>query len=100
MDSGATSNARGFLVSSLLAESMLNYGPLNIFCAALVFTDSFAIHLRDKFFQFAWMLKILFITSQSISLLAKDVVLGSHRVWVVATRLVVTFAMDWQLSRG
>lgn len=81
-----------FLVSSLLAESMLNYGPLNIFCAALVFTDSFAIHLRDKFFQFAWMLKIsylLFSASQSISLLAKDIVLGSHRAWV-ATRLVVT----------
>ena len=45
-------------VLSLLAESMLNYGPSNIFCAALVFTDSFAIHLRDKFFQLAWMLKI------------------------------------------
>lgn len=81
-----------FLVSSLLAESILNYGPLNIFCAALVFTDSFAIHLHDKFFQLAWMLKIsymLFNASHSTSLLAKDVVMGSHRAWV-ATRLVVT----------
>jgi hypothetical protein len=77
---------------SALMQSTIDYGPLNIFTAALLATDSSAIHLRSPLFQIAWGVKLLyplFSAALSIVLLVSESAFGSHRNWV-AIRLLVT----------
>jgi hypothetical protein len=70
----------------------VDYGPLNIFSAALVLTDSSAIHMRSLVFRFAWIIKfayLLFSASLSGIILVSGRVGGVHRIWVMV-RLVFT----------
>src|SRR5277367_2397854 len=60
--------------ASGLRNTVLNYGPLNIFCAALVATDWSGIHRRNFIYRAAGLLKtvyLLFNSSISMSLLAQ-----------------------------
>ena len=69
------------------------YGPLNIFCAALIATDWSAIHRRNLIYQLATALKALYLSfnsSTSVALLARrNQSYGHQRPWLVV-RLVIT----------
>jgi hypothetical protein len=75
-----------------LRNSTYNYGPLNIFCSALILTDSSAIHRRDLVYRIAWLVKIgylLYITSISVSMLSFNSVPGFDTSWLVV-RVILT----------
>jgi len=75
-----------------LSNVLVNYGPLNIFCAALVATDSSAIHRRNLIYRAAGLLKtvyLLFSSSISLASLARYQLCGCQQPWLVV-RLVVT----------
>jgi hypothetical protein len=78
--------------TSALMEPSFNYGPVNIFCAALVATDSSAIHMRNYVFRLAWTAKIsylLFTVSVASAGLASDLFSGISRIWTL-TRLIAS----------
>ena len=85
--------------TSFLQSTRSVIGPLNLFCATLIFTDSSAIHSRDTKFEFLWGVKLiylLFTISQTGLLLTMGAVVGIHRTWL-AMRSLITFL--WILSR-
>jgi hypothetical protein len=75
-----------------LIQSPIDYGPLNIFTAALLATDTSAIHLRSPLFQLAWVVKLLypvFSAASSVTILISKGAIDMHRNWLVV-RLLVT----------
>jgi hypothetical protein len=84
--------------NSVLQSTPWIIGPLNLFSATLVFTDSTAIHSRDGIFELMWGFKLiylLFTMSRTGVLLAWGAVDGLQRTWLV-TRSLITFL--WILS--
>lgn len=78
--------------ASPLMRSTLDYGPLNIFTAALLATDSSAMHLHTSLFYFARAIKLLYplySASISIALLLVRAPVCTDYVWTLA-RLTVT----------
>lgn len=77
-----------------LTNVLINYGPLNIFCAALLATDWSAIHRRDLIYRGAVVLKsiyLLFNLSMAVALLTQSTGDEFLRPWLFA-RLVITLA--------
>jgi hypothetical protein len=78
-------------------SSVIDYGPLNIFSAALLATD-ISLGLPRSLFQLAWLLKLLyplFNMSCSIYRLISRDVSGLHLVWL-GLRLPITLL--WVLN--
>lgn len=77
---------------SPLMRSTLDYGPLNIFTAVLLATDSSAMHLHTPLFYFARAVKLLYplySASVSIALLLARAPVCMDRMWTL-THLTVT----------
>jgi len=75
-----------------VSKSTFNYGPLNIFTAALVATDSTAFHFTDTIFTIAYTVKLLYLlftASIASFALTKSSVVSLHRTWI-ALRLIIT----------
>jgi hypothetical protein len=76
----------------IFGNSPLDYGPLNLFCAGLVFCDYDAIHLRNPGYNIAWTVKIiylLFTASLSSVILISQEPAGLYRTWLMLRLLVI-----------
>ena len=86
-----------------MLHGVLNFGPLSLFAAALVSTDSVANHLRGHIFYIAWVIKVLYplvSACLSINILLMEPLHEPRTVWI-GTRLVITVcwlsAVLWEL---
>jgi hypothetical protein len=77
---------------AIILDSTVGYGPVKIFAAALLATDSSAIHLRNTVFRVAWTVKfvyLLFIVALSSVQLISNGVSDVCHTWL-AVRLCLT----------